>query len=361
MARRRHVMHYTGRLCKTEDCESAPMPWTTVQGDLEDSERGPDLPMRFNRIAGYLSEPDTSRQIALYRAAALLGRKAEARRRLIGLFERIEPGAGLDRPALRRKNRIYSDAADRLADGFTAESQADEGIAFFHRMLAKNPGWSVLYRGLCRLTFPGDDHVRLLKALHENVQPKFYVEIGVSKGVSISVAGPATDAVGVDPMPQIAGQIAAEHFDLHRNQRRLLRRLRGAPAIRQAKNRHGLHRRPAPLRAGAARFHQCREARNRERPDRAARLHPVRRCRRRARLPCAVLGRRRLEMPRHPDGSSARSSHRDCRRAAFGACLGEQTRSGFADIERQVRSHSSATMGRCASPIGKPTTPSGSN
>ncbi len=74
-------------------------------------------------------------------------------------------------------------------------------------MLAKNPGWSVLYRGLCRLTFPGDDHVRLLKALHENVQPKFYVEIGVSKGVSISVAGSSTDAVGVDPMPQIAGRL----------------------------------------------------------------------------------------------------------------------------------------------------------
>jgi len=163
--------------------------------------------MRFNRIAGYLSEPNTSRQIALYRAATLFGRKAEARRRLIGLFEQIEPGAALDRPALRRKNRIFSDAADRLADSFAAESQADQGIAFFHRMLAKNPGWSVLYRGLCRLTFPGDDHVRLLKALHENVQPKFYVEIGVSEGVSISVAGSSTDAVGVDPMPQIAGRL----------------------------------------------------------------------------------------------------------------------------------------------------------
>jgi hypothetical protein len=159
--------------------------------------------MKFNRIAGYLSEPDTSRQIALYRAATLFGRKADARRRLMTLFERLAPGSALDSPAFRRKNRIFSDAADWLADSFAAESQSDQGIAFFHRMLAKNPGWSVLYRGLCRLTFPGDDHIRLLKALHENIQPKFYVEIGVSKGVSISVAGPSTDAVGVDPAPQI--------------------------------------------------------------------------------------------------------------------------------------------------------------
>ncbi len=163
--------------------------------------------MKFNRIVGYLSEPNTSQQIAMCRAAMLLGRKAEARHRLINLFERIEPGAALDSPAFRRKNRIFSDIADWLADSFIAESQADEGIAFFRRMLQKNPGWSVLYRGLCRLTFPGDDHVSLLKALHENVRPKFYVEIGVSKGVSISMAGPSTDAVGVDPMPQITRRL----------------------------------------------------------------------------------------------------------------------------------------------------------
>ena len=163
--------------------------------------------MEFNRIAGYLSEPDTSWQIAMYRATLLLGSKREAQRRLIGLFERIEPGIALDSPVLRRKNRILSDAADWLVDSFTAESQADQGIAFFRRMLEKNPGWSVLYRGLWRLTFPGDDYVRVLRALHENVQPKFYVEIGVSKGVSISVAGTSTDAVGVDPMPQIAQRL----------------------------------------------------------------------------------------------------------------------------------------------------------
>ena len=163
--------------------------------------------MKFNRIAGYLTEPHISRQIAICRAAMLLGMMAEARHRLIGVFEQIDPGSALDTAALRRKNRILSDAADWLADSFSAESQVDQGIAFFHRMLEKNPGWSVLYRGLCRLTFPGDDHIRLLKALHENVQPRFYVEIGVSKGVSISVAGPATDAVGVDPMPQITQRL----------------------------------------------------------------------------------------------------------------------------------------------------------
>ena len=163
--------------------------------------------MKLNRIAGYLSEPDTSRQIAICHAAMLFGQQAEARRRLIGLFEQVEPGIGLDSPGRRRKNRIFSDAADWLADSFSAESETDQGIAFFRRMLEKNPGWSVLYRGLCRLTFPGNDHVRLLKALHENVKPNFYVEIGVSKGVSISVAGPSTDAVGVDPMPQITWKL----------------------------------------------------------------------------------------------------------------------------------------------------------
>lgn len=163
--------------------------------------------MKLNRIAGYLSQPDITRQVIKCRTAMLLGRKKQAQRQLMDIFQRIKPGIAFDTPAFRRKNRILSDAADWLADSFVAESHTGPGVAFFRRMLEMHPGWSVLYRGLCRLTFPGDDHVRLLRALHERVQPKFYVEIGVSKGVSISVARPSTESVGIDPMPQIGKRL----------------------------------------------------------------------------------------------------------------------------------------------------------
>jgi predicted O-methyltransferase YrrM len=160
--------------------------------------------MKFNRIAGYLSEPVISRQLIICRALLLLGRNKEAQRRLMDLFERLKPNGDANSAAFRRRNRILSDAAEWLADRFAAESQSDRGVAYFQRMLKINPGWGVLYGGLCRLTFPGDDHIQLLRALHENVRPKFYIEIGVSKGVSISTVMPTTEAVGVDPAPQIA-------------------------------------------------------------------------------------------------------------------------------------------------------------
>lgn len=165
--------------------------------------------MKFNRIAGYLSEPGIMWQIIMCRTAMLRGGKKRAQPRLIliDLFEGLKPGIAADSPESRRRNRILGDAADWLADSFVAESQTGQGIAFFRRMLKIHPGWSVLYRGLCRLTFPGDDHIRLLRALHAHVRPEFYLEIGVSKGVSIAVARPSTDAVGVDPAPQITQRL----------------------------------------------------------------------------------------------------------------------------------------------------------
>ena len=77
--------------------------------------------MKLNRIAGYLSQPDITRQVIKYHAAMLLGRKKQAQRQLMDIFERINPGIAFDTPAFRRKNRILSDAADWLADSFAAE------------------------------------------------------------------------------------------------------------------------------------------------------------------------------------------------------------------------------------------------
>lgn len=161
--------------------------------------------MKFNRIAGYLANPDIARTLIFSRVLMLLGQKNKARRRLTEFFEQNKPAtAGNTKTAIRRRNRILGDAADWLVGIYVRDSQKDRGLEFFQRLLKKNPGWSTAYRGLCRLMFPGICHVQALEALHKAIRPRFYVEIGVAQGDTLSRALPSTEAVGVDPKPQFA-------------------------------------------------------------------------------------------------------------------------------------------------------------
>lgn len=45
----------------------------------------------------------------------------------------------------------------------------------------------------------------LLRALHELIKPKIYLEIGVQTGRSLAQARPGTISIGVDPHPQLSG------------------------------------------------------------------------------------------------------------------------------------------------------------
>ena len=165
--------------------------------------------MKFNRIAAYLSHTDIARQLIHCNLMAALGREREAERALIDLFERLKPdNAFKSEVSIRRRDRILGDAAEWLGDYYTAESQVDSGVTFFRRMLKRNFGGDALYRGLCRLILPGDDYIEILKALHEQIRPKFYLEIGVAEGDTLSCVMQSTDAVGIDPNPRIERRIS---------------------------------------------------------------------------------------------------------------------------------------------------------
>ncbi len=166
--------------------------------------------MKFNRIAAYLSQTDIAPQLIRCNVMRSLGRNREAKRVVIDLFERIGQGTAVNSKAVaRRRDRILGDAAEWLGDRYTAEMEIDAGIEFFRRMLKKNPGSGALYRGLSRLIFPGDNYIQILKALHERIRPKFYLEIGVAKGDTLACVMPSTSAVGVDPRPRIEHRIGS--------------------------------------------------------------------------------------------------------------------------------------------------------
>lgn len=57
------------------------------------------------------------------------------------------------------------------------------------------------YDALAHLKLPGPDYLHVLRALHQVLRPKLYVEIGVRKGDSLLLAEPETHAIGIDLYP----------------------------------------------------------------------------------------------------------------------------------------------------------------
>jgi hypothetical protein len=53
------------------------------------------------------------------------------------------------------------------------------------------------------MRFPGPNYLEVLRWLHEELKPASYLEIGVFRGRSLSLAKPPTIALGIDPCPKV--------------------------------------------------------------------------------------------------------------------------------------------------------------
>ena len=60
---------------------------------------------------------------------------------------------------------------------------------------------------LAGMALAGDHYMDLLAAVHQNLRPRTYLEIGVGSGASIALAGAGTLAIGVDPEPEISREL----------------------------------------------------------------------------------------------------------------------------------------------------------
>ena len=57
--------------------------------------------------------------------------------------------------------------------------------------------------------FSGPEYREVLAWLHRRLSPRTYIEIGVSRGKTITLASPSTQAIGVDPEPAIDRALGA--------------------------------------------------------------------------------------------------------------------------------------------------------
>ena len=62
---------------------------------------------------------------------------------------------------------------------------------------------AAMHRIVASMRFPGPNYLQVLRWLHEELRPASYLEIGVFRGRSLSLAMPPTIALGIDPCPRV--------------------------------------------------------------------------------------------------------------------------------------------------------------
>jgi hypothetical protein len=55
---------------------------------------------------------------------------------------------------------------------------------------------------LARIRLRGPEYLDVIRALHAQLEPRSYVEVGIRHGDSLALAAPSTIAIGIDPAPE---------------------------------------------------------------------------------------------------------------------------------------------------------------
>jgi tetratricopeptide (TPR) repeat protein len=162
-------------------------------------ERG-DLPAarRYLSIVAAAAPRDAMAQGRLARTAFDAG-DAQAALAMIEAALRLEPQNSEFFALAIAAQHALGDAAGALRRG--AEALA--------RCAGRDPGF-VLMDVIAQLRLPGPRYPEVLRAIHAQLRPATYVEIGVANGESIVLAQPGTRAIGVDPEPIIAQSLPPE-------------------------------------------------------------------------------------------------------------------------------------------------------
>jgi len=106
---------------------------------------------------------------------------------------------GTAQPAQLRRKARYSYFGARLNQALGRSAAAQR----LCRRALSFCDYTKAYRLLSELELPGEHYFQVLARVHEHVQPATYLEVGVSRGESLKLAGAATLALGIDPEPRL--------------------------------------------------------------------------------------------------------------------------------------------------------------
>lgn len=121
------------------------------------------------------------------RALSAIGFERVARTHI----DEVLASAPSHRSALFHKARLALNAGERQAAEHT-----------LRELVAIDPKFSDALEALAKLSFPGPDYRQALAAVHDQLRPKTYLEIGVRFAETLRLAHAAERAVGIDPRPK---------------------------------------------------------------------------------------------------------------------------------------------------------------
>ncbi|MCK5681707.1 class I SAM-dependent methyltransferase [bacterium] len=96
----------------------------------------------------------------------------------------------------------------RSALKYLAAGEIERGVALLRQSVPKDDDFVEAHNAWARAVMPGSDYIEILRFLHEELRPQSYIEIGVEFGTTLRLVGSETQALGVDPAPQIDGELA---------------------------------------------------------------------------------------------------------------------------------------------------------
>ena len=97
-----------------------------------------------------------------------------------------------------------------LGDAYRAIGEPDKAAACYREALAANPNSDMAVVGLSALKLPGPDYYEWLRRFHAVLKPATFIEIGVFRGASLTLARPPTLAIGVDPSATVEAPFHTE-------------------------------------------------------------------------------------------------------------------------------------------------------
>jgi hypothetical protein len=103
---------------------------------------------------------------------------------------------------ISRRAMMFASQARELGNFSSARAACD-------LVLALEPDLGEALMLSAYLDLPGPDYIAVLGHIHQVLQPRTYLEVGVDTGSSLRLAAPHTRAIGVDPAPKIREPLGA--------------------------------------------------------------------------------------------------------------------------------------------------------
>jgi len=112
-------------------------------------------------------------------------------------------------PVIDEINKRRSQLMTRKGERYSARGSSAEALSCWKKAMSIYSNANRAHLLMAAALMPGSTYLEILSSFHRHTRPESYVEIGIGVGNSLTLVGPDTRAVAVDPSPRIENPIKA--------------------------------------------------------------------------------------------------------------------------------------------------------